>query len=79
MRMKKIMSSYGIELTGKEIIYFFFKKKNCPMCGGKMKRHKKVESLGQGLDSVKLGQYYIGERHEVTLFYRCQKCVFLVQ
>jgi uncharacterized protein with PIN domain len=68
------MASYGVELTGKEIIYFFFKKKRCPICGDKMKKEKKVESLGEGFDSIKLGEYYYGERHEVTLFYRCNKC-----
>ena len=68
------MASYGVELTGKEIIYFFFKKKSCPVCGKKMRREKKTESLGEGLDSVALGQYYIGERHEITLFYRCAYC-----
>lgn len=68
------MASYSVELTGKEITYFFFKKKSCPVCSKKMKRQKKVESLGEGLDSVKLGQYYIGERHEITLFYQCEDC-----
>lgn len=68
------MASYGVELTGKVIIYFFFKKKSCPVCGKKMKREKKVENLGEGPDSIKLGEYYYGERHEVTIFYRCIKC-----
>ena len=68
------MASYSIELTGKEIVCFLFKKKICPYCGRKIKREKKIESLGEGLDSVKLGQYYMGERHKVTLFYRCERC-----
>ena len=68
------MSSYGIEFTGKEMLYFFFKKKKCPVCGEMMKRENKVESLGEGVDNAELGKYYSGERHEVTLFYRCQKC-----
>lgn len=68
------MASYGVELTGKEILYFFFKKKVCPKCGEKMRKEKQVESLGEGVDSVELGKFYIGERHEVTLSYRCVKC-----
>lgn len=68
------MASYGVELSGKEMIYFFFKKKICPACGEKMAREKKVVSLGEGLDSVKLGQSFVGERHEITLFYYCKKC-----
>lgn len=53
---------------------FFFKKKICAACGEKMARQKKVESLGEGLDSVKLGQLFVGDRHEITLFYYCKKC-----
>jgi len=68
------MASYGVELTGKEMAYFFFKKKKCPVCGEHMKREKKTESLGKGLSSVELGEFYYGERYEVTLFYRCKKC-----
>lgn len=68
------MASYGIELSGKELIYFFFKRKQCPICGSKLKRTKKVEKLGEGLDSVELGKFYYGERHEVTLYYTCEKC-----
>ena len=68
------MASYGIELSGKELVYFLFKKKKCPVCNERLKREKKVENLGESFDSVELGKFYYGERHEVTIFYKCAKC-----
>ncbi|HEX9061532.1 MAG TPA: hypothetical protein VF941_15235 [Clostridia bacterium] len=69
------MASYDVKLTGKDIIYFFFKKKKCPICGEKMKREKKVKSLGKEFDGVKVGKsYYYGGHYEVTLLYKCSKC-----
>lgn len=68
------MSTYSLELTGKEMLYFFFKKKVCPICTGKLKRQKNVESLGEGIGSVGLGEYYYGDNNKVTLFYKCEKC-----
>ena len=68
------MSTYSIELTGKEMVYFFFKKKKCPKCSEVMKRHKNIESLGEGIGSVGLDKHYYGENNKVTLIYRCEKC-----
>ena len=68
------MSTYSIELTGKEMLYFFFKRKKCPSCSGILKRQKNIESLGEGIGSVGLGKYYYGENNKVTLFYRCENC-----
>ncbi len=69
-----LVSTYTIELSAKEMVYFFFKKKNCPICFEKMKRLKDAESLGEGIGSAGLGKYYYGERFKVTLYYKCNKC-----
>ncbi|MGE5473703.1 MAG: hypothetical protein ACM3UU_05730 [Ignavibacteriales bacterium] len=68
------MASYGIELEFNELIYFLFKRKKCPMCKQKLKRIKSVEQIGEGLDSVKLGQFYYGKKYEVTILYQCDNC-----
>lgn len=68
------MASYEVELTGKEILYFFLKKKKCPICSEKMKREKDSKHVGEGLYSLKLGKYYHGDHYDVTIFYRCNKC-----
>lgn len=68
------MASYNVELNGKEISYFLFAKKKCPICDRKMKRQKQVISLGEGFDSIEIGKFYEGERKEVRLYYKCQAC-----
>lgn len=68
------MASYGIELEFNELMYFLFKNKKCPTCKQKLKRIKNVEQIGEGLDSVKLGQFYYGKKYEVTILYKCENC-----
>ncbi len=67
-------ATYSVTLSGNELVYFFFHKKSCPICGKKMKREKNIESLNEGVSSVHLGQYYAGKRNKVTLYYRCLCC-----
>jgi predicted RNA-binding Zn-ribbon protein involved in translation (DUF1610 family) len=69
-----MMASYNVELNGKEISYFLFAKKKCPVCGQKMRREKHIISLGEGFDSVELGKFYEGECNEVKLYYKCPSC-----
>ncbi len=37
--------AFQYEFTGKELVYFLFKKKTCPSCGGKLHKSKTYESV----------------------------------
>ena len=68
--------AFSYDFTMKELIYFLFKKKRCPDCGGKMtknKRHEIVEGskINSGSDpffvqNAKVKYYYYT--------YICSKC-----
>lgn len=37
--------AFRYEFTGKELVYFLFKKKMCPHCGGKLSKTKNYETV----------------------------------
>ena len=37
--------AFRYEFTGKELIYFFFRKKTCPRCGGKLSKTKDYKTV----------------------------------
>lgn len=69
------MGSYKTTMSLKEVLYFFFRKKKCPICGKTMRREKRMESLGKGHEfSATLGMGYYGDRYRVHIYYKCENC-----
>ncbi len=70
---------YELRLSFKAVIYYFFKKKTCPECGGKLlksteKRYcglKKGRGFTHSLTTFS-NPYY--EDYQVTILYQCEKC-----
>lgn len=76
-RGKPLGVSYGIELSGKEMLYLFFKKKICPDCKGILTREKKKVDLGVGIsewDGIDGQTYMYGQRYNVKYIFKCKKC-----
>ena len=70
------VQSFRYEFTTKELIYFLFKKKVCPQCGGKMVKEKRGETVDGSVFNTNSVPLYISGR-EVKLYYYafvCQQC-----
>ncbi len=72
------MSEKGFryEFSRKEFMYFLFKKKICPNCGGLLKKNKNFETVdGSTFDTVSVPLYIKG-REVKRYFYSftCHKC-----
>jgi len=78
MRNKKSLgTSYSFQLSGKEIVYLFWRKKICPSCKGMLTREKKKVDLGVGAstgDGIDGTMYTYGQRYRVKYLFRCNEC-----
>lgn len=68
--------AFRYEFTPKELIYFLFKKKVCPRCGGKMNQSKDYDIVsGRELNRKADAFYFPGDQvKRYSFFYTCQKC-----
>lgn len=68
--------AFRYEFTGKEFIYFLFKKKICPRCGGIMTKEKCCEMVDGSIFNTMAVPLYIQGRQVKYYFYRfaCDDC-----
>ncbi|MBS4843174.1 hypothetical protein AB2T96_12950 [Clostridium butyricum] len=57
-----------------EMIYYIFRKKNCPTCENNLKKIKKEVNKGFQCWNVGLGEYRFGKLVELNISYYCSKC-----
>ncbi|BFH25576.1 hypothetical protein PMJ1TS6_72100 [Paenibacillus melissococcoides] len=55
------MTSFEIEFSAKELSYFLFREKRCPIC----------EEM---LERVELGKGHVGAANKLGIYYRCVNC-----
>ncbi len=69
-------SMYEVAFTPKELVYKFFKKKRCPICGEKL--HNSNKQHFSGNKSVNRAKFQMmpnnAKHYEVSLEYYCQHC-----
>ena len=68
------MASYEIEFSTKELVYFLFRRKKCPICKQKLERTKKTTPEENEVSSLELGKKYVGPSNKVELYYSCGEC-----
>lgn len=64
------------DFTGKELIYFIFKKKICPKCGGIMIKSKGYETVKGAVFNGKTDPFFIqnAKVKHYRYFFTCQQC-----
>lgn len=55
------MTSYEIEFSAKELSYFLFREKRCPICEETLQR-------------LELGKGYVESANKLDIYYRCSEC-----
>ena len=67
---------FSYEFSGKELLYFLFKKKICPKCGGKMTQNKCSEIVDGSIYKSPSVPLYISGRMVKRYFYlyTCEEC-----
>ena len=68
--------AFRYDFTGKELIYFLFKKKVCPKCGGKMIKRKGDETAEGSTFNKKTDPFFVPNakvKHYLYIF-TCQEC-----
>ena len=68
--------AFRYDFTGKELIYFLFKKKMCPKCGGKMIKSKGYETVEGRVFNRKADAFFIpnAKVKHYLYFFTCQQC-----
>lgn len=68
--------AFQYEFTGKELVYYLFRKKVCPHCGGKLSKTKKHETVEGYKLNNKQDAFFIPDANVKRyhhLFF-CQNC-----
>lgn len=68
--------AFRYDFTTSELVYFLFKKKACPKCGGKMIKNKGYETLDGSVFNSKSDPFFIQNakvKHYLYIF-TCQQC-----
>lgn len=68
--------AFQYDFTFKELVYFLFKKKSCPKCGGQMIKSKGFETkIGSDLNS-KANAFFVPNARvkHYLYYYTCQNC-----
>ena len=71
------MKAFRYDFTIKELCYYLFAKKSCPVCGSKMKKIKGYEIVDGAIFNEALTPLYIKGSKEVKYYqylYECPKC-----
>ena len=73
-RRRIIGTTYSYSHCADEIKYLLFRKKVCPKCEGKLKKHKGYTVTGT--DTIKIGNMNIklGENREYSYYFICKVC-----
>ena len=68
--------AFSYDFTVKELIYFLFKKKICPKCGGEMTKEKGYQTVrGADLNS-KADPFFVPNARvkQYQYYFDCRKC-----
>lgn len=60
-----------------ELIYYFFRKKKCPVCGSTLRKIKKEDKKGFQIWKTGAGEYEFGNLSIITISYHCPKCRYI--
>ena len=68
--------SFRYDFSTRELIYFLFRKKFCPKCGGIMKKEKHFEVVDGSVFNGRSVCHYVNGRKVKHYVYRftCNKC-----
>ena len=68
--------SFRYDFSTRELIYFLFRKKSCPKCGGIMKKEKYFEVVDGSVFNGRSVCHYVNGRKVKHYVYRftCNKC-----